>query len=62
MNAATSSAPRRSFGDRLWSTAMVVLIAFFVVNVFGVIASVTASSFATRWLRTWLPAGWTTRW
>ena len=41
---------------------MVVLIAFFAVNVFGVIASVTVSSFATRWLGTWLPAGWTTRW
>ena len=32
--------PRRSFGDRLWSTAMAVLITFFVVNVFGIIASV----------------------
>jgi hypothetical protein len=40
---------------------MVVLIAFFVVNVFGVITSVTVSSFATRWLGTWLPSGWTTR-
>jgi putative spermidine/putrescine transport system permease protein len=39
-----------------------VLIAFFVVNVFGVITSVTVSSFATRWLGTWLPSGWTPRW
>ena len=62
MNAAASSVPRRSLGDRLWSTAMVVLIVFFVVNVFGVITSVTVSSFATRWLGTWLPSGWTTRW
>ena len=62
MSAAASSVPRRSLGDRLWSTAMVVLIAFFVVNVFGVITSVTVSSFATRWLGTWLPSGWTTRW
>jgi len=61
MSADTSSVPR-SLGERLWSTAMVVLIAFFVVNVFGVIASVTVSSFATRWLGTWLPSGWTTRW
>ena len=37
MSAAASSVPRRSLGDRLWSTAMVVLIVFFVVNVFGVI-------------------------
>jgi hypothetical protein len=49
MSAAASSVPRRSLGDRLWSTAMVVLIAFFVVNVFGVITSVTVSSFATRY-------------
>jgi len=62
MSVAASSVPRRSLGDRLWSTAMVVLIAFFVVNVFGVITSVTVSSFATRWLGTWLPSGWTTRW
>ena len=61
MSAAASSVPRRSLGDRLWSTAMAVLIAFFVVNVFGVIISVTVSSFATRWLGTWLPSGWTTR-
>jgi hypothetical protein len=26
------------------------------------IATVVTSSFATRWLGTWLPAGWTTRW
>ena len=62
MSAAASSVPRRSLGGRLWSTVMVVLIAFFVVNVFGVITSVTVSSFATRWLGTWLPSGWTTRW
>src|SRR5262249_15079800 len=58
MSAAAPSVPRRSLGDRLWSTAMVVLIVFFVVNVFGVITSVTVSSFATRWLGTWLPSGW----
>jgi putative spermidine/putrescine transport system permease protein len=61
MSAAAPSVPRRSLGDRLWSTAMVVLIVFFVVNVFGVITSVIVSSFATRWLGTWLPSGWTTR-
>src|SRR5215211_9509051 len=26
------------------------------------IGTVVTSSFATRWLGTWLPAGWTTRW
>jgi putative spermidine/putrescine transport system permease protein len=59
---AVAKAPPRPIAERLWSTAMVVLIAFFVINVAGVIASVTVSSFATRWLGTWLPAGWTTRW
>ena len=39
MSAAASSVLRRSLGDRLWSTTMIVLIAFFVVNVFGVITS-----------------------
>src|SRR4029077_5596247 len=62
MSAAASSVPRRTLGERLWSTAMVVLIVFFVVNVFGVITSVTVSSFATRWLGTWLPSGSTPRW
>ncbi|MEJ0068117.1 MAG: ABC transporter permease subunit [Pseudomonadota bacterium] len=35
---------------------------FFVVNVAGVIGEVAVNSFATRWLGTWLPAGYTTRW
>jgi putative spermidine/putrescine transport system permease protein len=32
---------------------------FFFVNLFGVIASVIANSFATEWFDTWLPTGWT---
>ncbi|MCO5092581.1 ABC transporter permease [Bosea sp. (in: a-proteobacteria)] len=47
---------------KLWAAANWALIAFFVVNLFGMIATVVTSSFATRWLGTWLPAGWTTRW
>ena len=35
---------------------------FFVLNLLALIAAVVTSSFATRWLGTWLPAGWTTRW
>ncbi len=35
---------------------------FFIVNLFAMIAAVLTSSFATRWLGTWLPAGWTTHW
>jgi putative spermidine/putrescine transport system permease protein len=47
---------------KLWATANWVLIGFFIVNLFAMIATVVTSSFATRWLGTWLPAGWTTRW
>ncbi len=47
---------------RLWVIAVWALVGFFVLNLFTMIASVVTSSFATRWLRTWFPAGWTTRW
>jgi putative spermidine/putrescine transport system permease protein len=52
----------RSLTERLWATALWVLVAFFVINLFAMIATVITSSFATRWLGTWLPAGFTTRW
>jgi len=54
--------PDNSIGARLWRTAVWLFVGFFVVNLFGMIATVVTSSFATRWLGTWLPAGWTTRW
>ena len=47
---------------RLWAFANWAVIGFFILNLFGMIATVVTSSFATRWLGTWLPAGWTTRW
>lgn len=47
---------------RLWTFANWALIGLFIVNLFAMIATVVTSSFATRWLGTWLPAGWTTRW
>ena len=53
---------RTAIGGKLWATAVWVLVGFFVLNLFGMIAAVVTSSFATRWLGTWLPAGWTTRW
>jgi putative spermidine/putrescine transport system permease protein len=34
----------------------------FVVNIALMIAAVATSSFARRWLGTWLPEGWTTSW
>ncbi len=48
--------------EKLWSTVIWVLVIFFVINLFAMIASVVVSSFGTRWLGTWLPAGLTTRW
>ena len=53
---------RPSLVSRLWIWAVWVLVGFFVVNVLGLIATVVLDSFATRWLGTWLPVGWTTRW
>ncbi|SDZ17444.1 putative spermidine/putrescine transport system permease protein [Micromonospora pattaloongensis] len=38
------------------------LVAFFFVNLAGVIGSVVVSSFGTRWFDTWLPQGWTGGW
>jgi putative spermidine/putrescine transport system permease protein len=54
--------PNTSARARLWAAAVWVLVGFFVLNLFAMIATVVTSSFATRWLGTWLPAGWTTRW
>lgn len=47
---------------RLWILLVWVAVGFFVLNLVAMIASVVASSFATRWLGTWLPSGLTTRW
>lgn len=38
------------------------VVAFFFINLFGVIGSVLVSSFGTQWFGTWLPAGFTTSW
>jgi putative spermidine/putrescine transport system permease protein len=38
------------------------VVAFFFVNLAGVIGSVVLSSFGTQWFDTWAPAGYTTRW
>ncbi|HZB62577.1 MAG TPA: ABC transporter permease subunit [Microvirga sp.] len=49
-------------GAKLWAVAVWSLVGFFIVNLLAMIGTVVTSSFATRWLGTWLPAGWTTRW
>jgi putative spermidine/putrescine transport system permease protein len=38
------------------------VVAFFLVNLAGVVGSVLVSSFGTRWFGTWLPEGFTTHW
>jgi putative spermidine/putrescine transport system permease protein len=48
--------------EAVWTGLVWFVTAFFLVNVAGVIAAVAVNSFATRWLGTWLPAGYTTRW
>lgn len=37
-------------------------VAFFLVNLAGLISSVLVSSFGTQWFGTWLPSGFTTGW
>ena len=51
-----------SLRARLWNTVVWAFIGFFVINLVAMIASVLTSSFATRWLGTWLPSAFTTRW
>ncbi|MBY6263786.1 ABC transporter permease subunit [Azospirillum sp. 412522] len=53
---------QKSIMSRLWIFAVWAVIGLFLVNLMGLIASVLTSSVATRWLGTWLPAGFTTRW
>jgi putative spermidine/putrescine transport system permease protein len=51
-----------SLGAKAWSFAMLVLMAFLLLNVAAMIATVVTNSFATRWLRSWLPEAFTARW
>ena len=51
-----------TIGAKLWASAVRVLIGFVVLNIAAVIATVVVNSFATRWLRSWLPEAFTTRW
>jgi putative spermidine/putrescine transport system permease protein len=62
MSAAPPRPDRGSLADRTWRGLLLGLMTFFVVNIGLMIAAVAASSFARRWLGTWLPEGWTTNW
>ncbi|WP_413741450.1 ABC transporter permease [Sodalis sp. RH15] len=48
--------------DRLWKIAIWAFVAFFILNLLALIATVVVNSFGTRWFGTWLPAGFTFRW
>ena len=49
-------------GSRLWRMAVWAVTIVFVANLLAMIVAVVTNSFATRWLGTWLPLGFTTRW
>jgi len=49
-------------GSRLWRMAVWAVTLLFCLNLLSTIAAVVLNSFATRWLGTWLPLGFTTRW
>ena len=53
---------REPLGERLWAFAIWALVIFFILNFLAMIAAVLVSSFSTRWLGTWLPPDYTTRW
>ena len=38
------------------------VVAFFFVNLLGLVGTVVVSSFGTQWFDSWLPNGYTTRW
>ena len=52
----------QSLGGRLWTWAVWLLVALFVVNLLALIATVVVNSFSTRWFTTWLPVGFTAKW
>ncbi|MCW2240250.1 ABC transporter permease [Azospirillum canadense] len=48
--------------SKAWNSLVWLTIGFFVVNLLALIGAVAVNSFATRWLGTWFPPGYTTRW
>lgn len=48
--------------ERLWSSLVWATMAFFLVNVVGLIGEVVVNSFGRRWFSSWLPQGFTFSW
>jgi putative spermidine/putrescine transport system permease protein len=52
----------QQMATNLWNSLIWLVTGVFIVNVLGLIAAVVVNSFATRWLGTWLPSGFTLQW
>jgi putative spermidine/putrescine transport system permease protein len=52
----------KTISERLWAAAIWLAVIVFIVNFMAMAATVVVNSFGTRWLGSWLPAGYTTRW
>jgi putative spermidine/putrescine transport system permease protein len=60
--ATIARAGRRRIVGTPGSWVVWAVVAFFFVNLFGLVGSVLVSSFGTRWFGTWLPEGFTGSW
>ncbi|WP_181808025.1 ABC transporter permease [Streptomyces shenzhenensis] len=58
----TGAAARRTLSLRPGTWLTWAVLAFFFVNLLGVIAAVLVNSLGRRWFATWLPSGWTGHW
>ena len=59
------AAPRsieRPVLDRAWNGVLWGVMVLFLLNIAAIVGAVATSSFARRWLGTWLPDGWTIQW
>jgi putative spermidine/putrescine transport system permease protein len=52
----------KTISERLWAAAIWLAAIVFIVNFVAMVATVVVNSFGTRWLGSWLPAGYTARW
>jgi putative spermidine/putrescine transport system permease protein len=52
----------KTISERLWAAAIWLAVIVFIVNFVAMAATVVVNSFGTRWLGSWLPAGYTIRW
>jgi putative spermidine/putrescine transport system permease protein len=58
----TEESGRRGFTLRPGTWLVWGVLAFFLLNLAGVIVTVLLDSFGRRWFGTWLPGGWTGHW